>query len=174
VPDSLPDLSTYIDKIIDEGGVTEVSDIAGKVLAVVPPEVLEAHMLRFLRLAVRDRLTERSRASQLQRGRDAVTLRPRRRGQPSTKTARARDQFAADRARWLADTVSTGTRRVALGDATAADLFAAAAYRRAQAAATAAMAVRYEEIAAVLVKHGESAKVSDLTDAELKALFDRP
>lgn len=179
MPDTLPDLSGYIDRVLDTG-VTDVADVAVKVHTSAPAEVIEAHLLYMLRLAVRDRMGDRRSRNPVIRGAGALTRQPSGRpvlvGRPvggSRKRASQREQFAADRARWLADTIWSGGRRVTLGEATVADLFAAAKAMREQASQSVTMAVRYEEIAEVLSTEGV-ATVGALPDERLKALMDRP
>jgi hypothetical protein len=171
VPDELPDLRSYIDHVI-ETGVTDPADIAVKVRQSAPAEVLEAHMLHFLTLAVRQRQMQRISANAFARG---AAAKVRRSDAPlSVKRQRQRDQWAAQRARWLADSFSTGTRRVTLGEATAADLIAAAAYRRSQASELVASAQSFEEIAALPEMQREGMTVGQLPDAVLRRLAERP
>lgn len=168
----VPDLGEYVDRVID-AGITDVAEVAMKVRADIPAEVIEAHVLRFLRVAVRDRMARRRAHNPVIRG-AAVSVRVA--GRPtvgaSVKRAGQRAQFAADRARWLADTLWTGTRRVSLGEATSDDLTAAAWAMREQAERSAATAARYDEIALALIEAGVDT-VADLPDTHLHVLMNR-
>jgi hypothetical protein len=171
VSDDLPDLRSYIDHVIDSG-VTDVADIAVKVRHSAPAEVLEAHMLYLLRLAVRQRRAERTAQDAILLG---STAKVRRNDAPlSVKRQRQRDQWAADRERWLNNAFSVGGRQVSMRDATVADLLAAAAHRRTQAAELAARAERFEEIAALPEMQREGMTVGKLPDAVLRRLAERP
>ena len=168
-----PSLDPFIDDVINSG-VTEVADVAVKVAQSAPPEVLEAHLLSMLRLAVRERMMRRSAANPLRRGavaatraERAITVRP-----ASGRRAQQRSAFAEQRARWFADTVYNGERRVPLGDATAQDLIAAAGLLRQAAARTAASADRLDEITEALQRAGVE-HVRDLPDAEIQRLINR-
>jgi len=169
VPDDMPDLCSYIDQVIDSG-VTDPADIAVKVRQSAPAEVIEAYMLSLLRGAVRRRQMDRLATNALARGAGAKTHGK----QVSVKRQRQRDQWTADRARWLADSFSTGTRRVTLGEATAADLIAAAAYRRSQASELVSSAERFEEIAALPEMQRQGMVVGKLPDSVLRRLVERP
>lgn len=172
--DTLPDLGSYFDQYID-AGVEDPADLAAKVLASAPREVIEAHALHFLKLAARERIGKRKSRNPVIHG--AVAYARVMNGRPAIaagagKRARQRDQFAADRARWLADTVWTGDRRVSLGEATALDLRMAADAMRTQAARSVATAVRYDEIAVAVADAGVDT-VADLPEEQLRALMDR-
>lgn len=174
MPDTLPDLGEHIDRAID-AGVTDVADIALKVRGTAPADLIEAHILAFLRAAIRDRLAKRRAGNPIIRGATAYARIVN--GRPAVaagagKRARQRDQFAADRVRWLADTVWTGTHRVQLGEATPVDLTMAADAMREQASRSVATAERYVEIAEA-VRAAGVATVADLPDAQLQALMDR-
>lgn len=176
--DNLPDLRTFIDQAVSTG-LTDVADIAVKVRQSVPAEVLEAHMLSFLRAEIRGYFSRNRQTNPVIHGQAAqaklaaqvqrreVTAAP-----VSAKRARMRDMFAEDRARFLRDTIWTGEHRLRLGDATAADLIAAAVFARGQAARNVATAARYDEIAEVLRQHGADT-VESLPDDALKQLMER-
>lgn len=172
MPDDLPDLRSYIDAVID-AKVTDPADIAVKVRQSAPAEVLEAHMLAFLRLAVRRRQMERTSENFVLLG-SSAKVRHKVTQQPSAKRARQRDRFAEQRERWLADTFSVGGRRVAMGDATAADLIAAAQLRRGQGAELIARAERFEEIAALPEMRRKGMTVGKLPPGVLQRLVERP
>lgn len=175
--DDMPDLRTYIDQAVS-AGLTDVADIAVKVRQSAPAEVLEAHMLSFLRAAVRTYFSKNRTVNPYIHGRSAqakLAAQGTRRAVAapvSAKRARMRDMFAAERERFLRDTIWTGEHRLRLGDATAADLIAAAAFARGQAARNMAVAARYDEIAEVLRQHGADT-VEHLPEAVLKQLMDR-
>jgi hypothetical protein len=178
VSDDLPDLRTFIDQAVSTG-LTDVAEIAVKVRQSAPAEVLEAHMLSCLRAEVRDYFSRNRQANPIIHGQAAQAKLAARAGRRevtpapvSAKRARMRDLFAADRERFLRDTIWTGEHRLRLGDATAADLIAAAAFARGQAARNMATAARYDEIATVLREHGV-AKVESLPDDVLKQLMER-
>lgn len=172
-------LDAHIDRYID-ARVDDVAEIALKVRATAPPELLDAHLLAFLRLAVRDRMAKRRAGNAIIRGAGALVRHPGGTVKPAVTTStptrshrqRVRDQFAADRARWLADAIWTGDRRVPLGDATVPDLLAAAEHRRSQAAQSVAVAGRYEEIAEVVRTAGVTT-VGELPEAKLRELMAR-
>lgn len=176
--DNLPDLRAYIDQAL-ETGLVDIAELAVKVRQSTPPEVLEAHMLSFLRAEIRDHMSRRRGANPIIHGQVAQAKLAARQVRAATgtapvsvKRARMRDLFAEDRARFLRDTIWTGEHRLMLGQATAVDLIAAAEFARGQAARNMVTATRYDEIAAVLREHGVN-RVEQLPDNVLKRLMER-
>lgn len=158
-PDAPRTLNDYLHRLLDDSADGLVTaELVVRAAQEIPREVIDASLHSMLNDRLRLVRAERRRANGLLGGPLAAE-----RVHPATRTgsvhsgrsakvAGIRDR-AADLEAWFSDEIWIGTRRRKLGDATYADLYAAAGFMRRTAESAETRAARFEKLAGLLEEH---------------------
>jgi hypothetical protein len=152
-------LNDHLHDLLDDAELTDEAALLARAVRDIPREVIDQALHGLLRDRLRLVRAERRRANGLLGGPLAAEREHPALGRGTVHSGRSmKVQTIRDNAdkleAWFSDEIWVGTRRRKLGDATSAELHAAASFMRRTAENAEARAVRFEKLAGLLDEHG--------------------